>query len=172
MLVELSAHRGAGLLACHAHQRIVSYVIPVRSFRASEALSALPLLGAIPVIGFAAKHVTLWNVYLVLNSYGWLRVYRHFLRATKNFPEAYRPNLKDEIILRNSLKEAIRFPSRAVNVLENSHVSRFLQTYIEQNRPKIPYGTDAAIYAATKTIVSKLFPLVGKIETVVKHAKK
>mmetsp|Transcript_10151 Transcript_10151/g.12317 ORF Transcript_10151/g.12317 Transcript_10151/m.12317 type:complete len:153 (-) Transcript_10151:275-733(-) len=144
----------------------VSSRLIVRSFHCSNySQIPLPLLGVIP---FLAKNLTLWNVYLTLNSYGWHRVYRMALRSSITL--VAEPH--DRKRLQESLKEAMRFPTRAMSILEESHVSQFLQGYVKQKGKNVPYGQDEKLLNAADTILQKVFPLYHKINTFRKNVKK
>lgn len=121
---------------------------------------ALPFL-ALPGLAFLAKNATVWNAYLALSAYGWPRVYRRVLEHTRTMPAAERRRINV------SIKQAIRVPGQATQILTESHVGRFLQNYVDN---EVVGKNPSLVVAFAKTLLERT--TYGKVKKVMDNSKK
>lgn len=110
---------------------------------------------------YCHSHVFLLHIYASLQAYGFHRVYRRLLEANKRLVDSP----KDRRLIQDNIKEAMRFPTKIVDVLEESHTIAFLQKYakelttgIEAKAPS--FFITAAKILVTKTPIARIFDII------------
>ena len=122
------------------------------------------VLPGIPlVLSFLAKNATVVNALAAAEAYGYPRIYRRLLEGMKiiNIPVEQRKPIKITI------KESIRFPSTAYNVITSSETSNFLLKYLEYTNSHInanipPFFLIIAKILAKKTPIGRILDLLEK----------
>lgn len=121
-----------------------------------------PLLGLLPLI---AKNTSILNALAAAETYGYHRCYRRVLeyaRMTK-LPTAQRE------VLRQGIKQSLRFPASAYHTLTSSEVYNVVQVYArhvveaaELDKRVPPFFVPVAKFFLKKTTVGKWFEFIEK----------
>ena len=131
-------------------------------------MSPHPLL-----IGWLLKQANFFTFYQAAASYGWHKIYRRLLEANNRLVD----KKEDRLIVQDTIKQAMRFPTKVVDILDESHTVAFLQKYAKELTTDLetkapPFFVNAAKLVLAKTPLGKMTDIFGGWQETQRSRKK